>query len=439
MQVKISKFISEMTKVAKGGALLMLIGSVMTKFVSFFSSVFLVQVISKDELGILTYADNWSSYAYLLAGGGLAYALLRYTILAESIEKKKAIILFVLKTGSAVNLVLLVAGAILILLYPHPSEYAEYSWLVIALVCLMPFKFVVDSVLYIERAFDHIKTYTITAFFTSSVLIVARIVGGKIGGLAGLAVVAILADSLAAFITLTHMYIKNLKGVKETVIDKGEKKVIAKYSVQYMFTNSLWTIFMLNETFILGQKVGSSAELASYRIACVLPVCLSLISNAIGIYMGPKFVEAEKRNDWNWVLKQWKNTHLITDVIVLFTGLVMFILAPVLMGVLYGNEYMDAVPVMRVLTIGAILNAGPRYTNANILAALGRIKFNMYVSLGAVIVQIIANIAVVPQYGAMGIATVSMLLYACMAVALSIVFYLKVYKTHQNECGKEWL
>lgn len=437
MKVKINKFISEMVMVAKGGALLMLIGSVMTKFVSFFSSIFLVQVLSKDELGILTYADNWSSYVYLLAGGGLAYALLRYTVLAESIEKKKTIISFVLKTGSIVNLVLLIVVGILILLYPHPSEYAEYSWLIVALVCLMPFKFVVDSVLYIERAFDHIKTYTITAFLTSSVLIAARIVGGKIGGLVGLAIVAVLAESLAAFITFTHMYVKNLRGVNGTVIDKSEKKVIAKYSLQYMFTNSLWTIFMLNETFILGQNAGSSAELASYRIACVLPVCLSLISNAIGIYMGPKFVEAEKRDDWNWILKQWKNIHLITDVTVLFAGLAMFILAPVLIGILYGNEYMDAVSVMRMLTIGAVLNAGPRYTNANILAALGKIKFNMYVSLGAVIIQIIANIVVVSKYGAMGIATVSMLLYACMAIALSIVFYLKVYKTHQNVCGKE--
>lgn len=437
MQVKNYNIVSEITKIAKGGALLMLIGSVMTKFVSFFSSVFLVQVLSKDELGILTYADNWSSYAYLLAGGGLAYALLRYTILAETIEKKKAIISFVLKTGSAVNLVLLIVGGILILFFPHPSEYAEYSWLVIALVCLMPFKFIVDSVLYIERALDHIKTYTITAFLTSSVLIAARIAGGKIGGLAGLAVVAIVADALAAFITLAHMYLKNFRGIKATIINKSEKKVIAKYSGQYMFTNSLWTVFMLNETFILGQKAGSSAELASYRIACVLPVCLSLISNAIGIYMGPKFVEAEKRNDWNWVLKQWKNTHLITDVVVLLAGFIMFVLAPALIGILYGNEYLDAVPVMRVLTIGAVLNAGPRYTNANILASLGRIKSNMYVSLGAVIVQIIANIAVVPKYGAMGIATVSMLLYACMAITLGIVFYLKVDKAHRNVCGKE--
>ncbi|NLZ27540.1 MAG: hypothetical protein GX887_01070 [Firmicutes bacterium] len=50
------------------GALHIFLGNTITKFVAFFGSVFIVNILGKSEYGTLSYMENLFSYAYLLAG-----------------------------------------------------------------------------------------------------------------------------------------------------------------------------------------------------------------------------------------------------------------------------------------------------------------------------------------------------------------------------------
>ena len=66
------------------GALHIVAGTFLTKFVSFFASVFLVRCLSKSDYGILGYYENFTGYFFLAVGLGLHIGLLRYLVLAES-------------------------------------------------------------------------------------------------------------------------------------------------------------------------------------------------------------------------------------------------------------------------------------------------------------------------------------------------------------------
>ena len=82
----------------KKGLVHILAGNFMTKLVSLFGSIFLVRILSKEEYGILGYLENIYGYVFVLAGMGMANAILRYVVLGEDTPKNTAILIIALKS-----------------------------------------------------------------------------------------------------------------------------------------------------------------------------------------------------------------------------------------------------------------------------------------------------------------------------------------------------
>ena len=82
---------------------------------------------------------------------------------------------------------------------------------------------------------------------------------------------------------------------------------------------------------------------------------------------------------------------------------------------------------MRVLLVATFFNCGLRYTTANILAAMGRIKYNMLISVAGMFLQVLINICVIPYYGSVGAAFTSCFVYAIMAISLLWIFIYQYY------------
>ena len=76
------------------GAIHIFTGSFLNKFVVFFGSIVIVRLLSKTEYGMLGYAENLYNFAYILAGIGISNAIMRYVVLADTIEAKKAVFYF---------------------------------------------------------------------------------------------------------------------------------------------------------------------------------------------------------------------------------------------------------------------------------------------------------------------------------------------------------
>ena len=84
---------------------------------------------------------------------------------------------------------------------------------------------------------------------------------------------------------------------------------------------------------------------------------------------------------------------------------------------------------MRILIIASYCNAGLRSITANVLAAMGKIKYNMVVSFAGMIAQIVLDIILVQKYQAVGIAVASCIVYFVMAVTL-LTMFIKSYYSH---------
>ena len=73
-----NKILEILNKLKNKGAFSILLGTLSSKFVAFFASIFVVRLLTKEQYGQLSYFENIYSYFYIFVGLGLANSILRY-------------------------------------------------------------------------------------------------------------------------------------------------------------------------------------------------------------------------------------------------------------------------------------------------------------------------------------------------------------------------
>lgn len=415
----------------KKGASYVFIGNFLTKFVAFFGSIFLIATLTKEEYGTFGYIENFFSYAYLLAGLGMTNALLRYAVLAENKNDQHRYYTYIIKKSTVFNIILVALACIIAYFYPHPQEFLKARLLLPLFLLSLPFHSLADSGCYFYRAIFDNKRFAVSSFLIVLFTVLAKESLAHKFGLTGAISALLIVYIAAAAVLLIDIKKRYFCSVKNTKPLSYEQKIsVMRFSLQYMVTNGIWVLLMLNDVFMLGQLTGNTLTVASYKVAYVLPGNLSLISSSIGVLVTPYFIK--KENDHEWVRKAYKKTYLITAGFVFIIVLFLFVFARPIITLMYGADYVDTVSIMRVLLVAAFINNGIRYTNANLLSSMGQIKYNMYVSLIGVIMQILLNLWMIPRFGVIGVAFTSVIVYSVMSVILLFAFYKKYFsKTHR--------
>jgi len=415
-------------KLYKTGAFHITVGSFFTKFVAFFGSIFVVRLLSKKDYGILQYVENLYSYALVLAGLGLGFAILRYVVKAEK-EEKKTYMDYAVKNSMYRDIIICVLIIVLNFFVKYPDNFQTAKYYVPILAVLLPFQNLFTNGTYSLRAIFKNKEYAFVSCAVSVLLILGRIVGAKTAGVGGVVWSRLIINALCAVMLTVYVY-RIYPRADTSQLSKDVKKEVNAYSFQYMITSGLWVIFMLNDAFILGLLTNDPAVVADYKVAYVLPGNLSLVSNAIGIFVAPYFTRNE--TDKKWVQHNYKLTALINAAGVGIIALPLVLFAEPIINFIYGQSYINIVPLMRILLIGAFINSGFRYVTANILSAMGKVKSNLIISSIGILLQIALDILLIPRYGAMGVAYSNCLVFTIMAVALFAVFYKNYYRKNHN-------
>lgn len=428
----LKKIIEGIKSIFKKGLIHVLMGSFMTKLVSMVGSIFVVRLLSKEEYGILGYLENIYGYVFVLAGMGLSNAILRYVVLGENAEVKYGYFHYSFRKALLWNVLLGVTAGIVFFFYPHKEEYQSYAWLLNVMFLMLPLQNITELSLCNERAMFANQRYAVFSLILSVLVIAGKIAAGALGGIRTVvfgqfAIYAVMAVVL--YVSTKRRYYRELRPIR---LERTERSTVDKYALQYMITNGLWTIFMLNDTFLLG-RFCEPTILAEYKVAYAIPACVNIISAAIGLVVAPYFVKNEK--DLPWVRKNFKKIYLLTAAAIAAVCLGIAVLAKPVVWLLYGEQYLNIIPTMRVLLLAAFFNCGLRYTTANLLAAMGKIKYNMIISAGGMILQIAVNLLVIPRYGMMGVAATSCIVYLFMAVVLFAMFVRQYYGKERSTEG----
>lgn len=403
----------------RSGAFHIIGGNFATKFVTFFGSIVIVRLLSKHDYGILGYVENLYSIAYIFAGLGMSNAILRFVVLGKDIDEKYSYYCYMKRRAMVSNIIIIGLFICIAFLYPHPSKFTGASILLTIYMLQLPFQYRFDNDLMLERAMFENKKYAYMAFGAVLITVIAKCLGAIIDGVLGAIVVVAASYMIMSACTAYKQKIR-FKNATAFDIEIGKKKEIDIYSFQYMITNGMWSLFMLTDVFLMGKLSGNPAALADYKVAYVWPGNIGVVVSAIAIFITPYFIQHE--NDHAWVRHGFKKLILVNVAIVGSMAVLMIIFARPLIFIYAGDEYMNTVSLMRILVVPAFINNALRATVANILAAMGQVKYNMVISMCGIIMEVIIDIIMIPRYGGFGIAIAGIINYSMMFIAVFAVF-----------------
>lgn len=156
-----------------------------------------------------------------------------------------------------------------------------------------------------------------------------------------------------------------------------------------------------------------------YVIAVQLAERLWIVSNSVSTVLLPRLSELHKdennRSSLTPMIARW--VFLIT----LFLSLILFLTANQIIEMLFGKPYLEASIAVLLLLPGIVFGSFARVF-ANDLAARGKPELNMYTAFLVVVINAIANIILIPQFGINGAAMATTLSYSGNAITKLVLY-----------------
>lgn len=158
----------------------------------------------------------------------------------------------------------------------------------------------------------------------------------------------------------------------------------------------------------------SPATTGIYVIAVQIAERLWILSQAVSTVLLPRL--SSMHDDPGGRLKLTQRAGLVVFLASAAVSAAAAVLLDWMIAPVFGKVYEEALPAFVWLLPGVVAASGSR-VYANCIAAAGKPEWNMYVSFLVMIINIVGNIILIPEYGIVGAALATSLSYLFNAVA----------------------
>lgn len=412
--------IDRIKDLGKGGFFHILGSTFINKIIAFATNVLLVRFLTKNDYGVFTGAFNVFFIVFLFSGLGITSGVLYFCSKAIGREEKTEYYNYAFRFGLFSEIALSVAMIIYGLFgYVGIEETRQY---IISLAALPFVAFVFDYYSIILRAEKSNVKYSKLLNINSFLYLVFGVSGALIGGIGGTIAgryLAYLVSSLIGFKYCSEFIDRGWTNK----LTKAKSSDINKYSLKAGITSALNVILYRIDVAIIQVVVADASILASYKTGTALPENLSFIPQCVMIYYLPVFIQNISNTEW--IKRKVKEIYLFVGAISIALGAILFIFAPLIIKIIWGEQYLDAVPCMRVLAISFVILSTFRTTSTNILLALKRAGYTMVVSIITGVANILLDVLMTVHYGSIG-AAYATLIVTILASVLSFPYVMYI-------------
>lgn len=214
--------------------------------------------------------------------------------------------------------------------------------------------------------------------------------------------------------------------VKDKGEAKGTSRKIIKYALPMAVMGLGGAILLEMDVFMLG-VMSTKEQLSMYSIAkqwCfkavhVNQILITGVMTTFSVLNSKNIVEKSKK---------FKKVSLINVAVTIITMLIMIFILPFILLLLYGEEYKEVIPVLRMLTFYYGLY-GISTFYATFLDFQNRAKVRSIYYFSIIVINLILNFLLIPQYGAKG---------ATVATIVSLIPYTIFVFMESNKCLKNY-
>lgn len=423
VQEMINKLYNQLRHAAQNGLFHIFGSGVLAQVLGLVSAVVVVRALPKVDYGYYTLANNLYSYLAIFVGLGMGSAALQFCSEQVSDGRKNAVYTFALTRGSACNLIL--AAAIVMLAgfkgASGDGETARYLSFMCGLPMVVFFNNFFQIVLRVHC--ENILYSRVNVAFSVAVVI-GNILFTFLFGVPGLILATytanLLAAGLGAFFLRRKDFFSDLKNREP--LARESRHEITKYALLCAITNFASTMLVLLDVTCLDIVLEDPAVLADYKVASTIPSACMMIPSVLVTYFYPKIVWTYSADAPNFPRYIRKLTGLFAVInFVVFLGLM--VMAPVIIWLIYGEKYMNVLPIFRVLSFNYLVYGSARKLFGNVIAAMKKSEVNLVIAVVAGILNIAFNLTLIPRMGSIGAAVATV----CVSISVSLmnVIYLK--------------
>ncbi len=413
-----SKLLDKVKLAFDTGFFHIMICNVVNNGFAFIAGVLLLRIVPKSQYGIYAYANNILSYFLLFSGFGMTSAVFQVCCeCRDKEEQAKSIFGYGFRCGYGVNVLLGLA----ILGYGVMSG-GSIEGTGIYLVC-MSFLPVVNITLeyitiYFRSRLDN-KRYAYILMINSALVCVFSISGAVLFGVYGIILSNYLTPILCFFIA--KFFLKYHVVLRGKQLARKIKADLWKMAITAMGSNAISSLMYLIDISMVGMFMKDEKAVASYKIATTIPTALNFVSVAVITYVYPYF--ASHIDDIKWTKRMAKKLILAACALFGVVSFGLFALADIIVPVIFGVQYQDAVPVFRILSVSLFFQSTFRSVFGNLLVTQRKLTFNLVESILTGIVNIVGDYILIRRYEAVGVAWATLVVMTFSGL-LSVIYYL---------------
>jgi O-antigen/teichoic acid export membrane protein len=180
-----------------------------------------------------------------------------------------------------------------------------------------------------------------------------------------------------------------------------------------VYISSVFTFFNYKQDRFLLNAYLSPASVGVYNVGANLGEKLWLLSQSVSTVLFPKIASLEDDEHQRRWMTPFIARHVFTGTAI--AAFLLFWLTPFLIQLLYGEEFSDASGVLRIILPGVVFLTISRIVS-NDIAGRGHPGVNTILSGISVLINLIANILLIPPLGILGAAWASTISYTFNAI-----------------------
>jgi len=390
------------------------------KVLTFLSGIILVRLVPKQEYGAYAYAQNIFNFIMIASGLGLSSGV--FQICCER-RKDRADYYFNkgLLWGIKINCILAMLIFITAQYVPLPVADANGLLKIMAFLPIITLIFEMSLVYYRYNVQNQEYSYLTT--INTALILIFSVIGAFVGKARGM----IFFQYIGYFLTILYAIMCLKLPFKNFFLKSVQKledwNAVIKISLISMINNAASIILYNLDIFTLGIMISHQEVIASYKIATYIPNALSFIPSSLIIYIYPFFVEHAK--DKEWIKHHYKSLLTIFGLFNFGVSTLLIIMAPFIIRVVFGEQYLDSISVFRILSLGYFFNATFRNTAGNLLVTQRKLNINFWIGLLSGVVNVLGNVILIKIYGPIG-AALTTLIVMVISGLVSVGYFYKV-------------
>ncbi len=403
--------------------------SVINKLLSLITNMVIVRVLSKSDYGMYSYAYNIVTIVLIVSDLGTRMARFQYCCETNDPAERKAITRFLMSIGTVSNIVFSVGTFLYATFLPLSIPGGKFALQMLSATYL--FQYYYDQTCYGFRIEKDNKRYAFLTNINSIGYGVSVCVGAWLFGIAGMVSGKYISFVLPVVIGLCLMKKQTDGNAGHTAtLSAIKKREMVKYGLLIVLTNSVSSVLSYFDTYLVGRIITDELVLADYKVATVIPHALNFIPLCCMTMIYPYFVE--HKDDKKWIIQNTHKIQLLLGAVGSVISAGGFLLAPYIIKFVFGEQYLTAVPVFRILIATFFIACTFRIPTGNILSMMHLVKVNFWLSVGECVINIAADVLLIHKYGSIGAAYATFIITVLSSLFSGIYFHLFLNKQKKS-------